>query len=359
MNQRLIYWPMLAAGDFDLMRPGSTCIADARSSKKLARKRTSTTAARTSPRRSCSGAPEVSGTTAGSRSKSAPAQKPNAPTSGITGAGDRAHADPAEFYRYTGDEQFASEVLIPIADAVTEFFDLHYPRDANGKIRFEPAQALENLARRDHPAAGDCRVEVHACKTRQRHIASCGGKSLERWTRMLQELPDIRSARKTASESSSRRAVRQEEKHGKPRALQHLPVPHSRRRQADLQLARDTFAARLHQSHTCWSQDDIQMALLGLTDQAKQWIMQRASPESHSDSRFPAFWNAFKDWLPDIDHGGVTATGASVHADAVRREEDHVITRVAAGVGLDFKLHAPLKTIVEGRCAGGRSRSED
>src|SRR5206468_2976870 len=48
-----------------------------------------------------------------------------------------------EFFAHEQDEGFAREFLVPIGDAVTEFFDLHYPRDAAGKIRFEPAQSLE------------------------------------------------------------------------------------------------------------------------------------------------------------------------------------------------------------------------
>ena len=34
-------------------------------------------------------------------------------------------------------------------------------------------------------------------------------------------------------------------------------------------------------------------------------MTKRASDAAHSDSRFPAFWNAFHDWVPDMDHGGV------------------------------------------------------
>src|SRR5262249_26052893 len=122
----------------------------------------------------------------------------------------------------------------------------------------------------------------------------------------------------------------------------------------DLQLARATFAARLHQSHDCWSQDDIQMAMLGLTDQAKQWITERASDKSHSDSRFPAFWNAFKDWLPDVDHGGVLQMALQ---SMLMQCEDREILLLPAWPkewDVDFKLHAPYQTTVQGEVRIGR-----
>ncbi|HWP40489.1 MAG TPA: hypothetical protein VNL70_06140, partial [Tepidisphaeraceae bacterium] len=122
----------------------------------------------------------------------------------------------------------------------------------------------------------------------------------------------------------------------------------------DLQLARDTFAARLHQSHNCWSQDDIQMALLGLTDQARQWISQRASPAAHSDSRFPGFWNAFHDWVPDMDHGGVLQLALQLMLMQCEGRQILLLPAWPRQWDADFKLHAPRRTIVAGRVRDGK-----
>ena len=46
-------------------------------------------------------------------------------------------------YDITQDHHFASETLLPLAGAITTFYDQHWPRNAHGKIRFEPAQSLE------------------------------------------------------------------------------------------------------------------------------------------------------------------------------------------------------------------------
>ena len=121
----------------------------------------------------------------------------------------------------------------------------------------------------------------------------------------------------------------------------------------DLELARDTFAARLHQSHECWSQDDMHMALLGLTDRAKEWITRRAAPDQHSDSRFPAFWNAHKDWCPDIDHGGVLQLALQFMLIQCEGREIRLLPAWPKEWDVDFKLHGPFQTIVEAKVRDG------
>jgi len=53
-----------------------------------------------------------------------------------------------------------------------------------------------------------------------------------------------------------------------------------------------------------WRQDDIFMAYLGLTEQARNNLVAR-SKNFDKNSRFPAFWGPNYDWTPDQDHGGV------------------------------------------------------
>src|SRR4029079_3585404 len=117
----------------------------------------------------------------------------------------------------------------------------------------------------------------------------------------------------------------------------------------DLQLARDTFAARLPPSHDCWSQADVQMALIWLHEQAKEYLTKRASPASHSDSRFPGFWNAFHDWVPDMDHRGVLPLALQHTLMQCDRYQIHVLPAWPTQWNSDFKLHAPLNTIIEGK----------
>ena len=96
------------------------------------------------------------------------------------------------------------------------------------------------------------------------------------------------------------------------------------------------------------------MAYLGLAEQARDFLTRRASDASHSDSRFPAFWNAFHGWIPDMDHGGVLQL--ALQSMLMQCEGDRILLLPAwpSDWDVDFKLHAPKRTIVEGRVRGGK-----
>ena len=95
------------------------------------------------------------------------------------------------------------------------------------------------------------------------------------------------------------------------------------------------------------------MALLGRSQQAMEWLTKRASSASHSESRFPAFWNAFHDWVPDVDHGGVLQMALKL---MLMQADDQQIVLLPAWPkdwDVDFKLHAPMETVVEGSVCHG------
>lgn len=95
------------------------------------------------------------------------------------------------------------------------------------------------------------------------------------------------------------------------------------------------------------------MAYLGLTDEARRNIVNRA--KSHDkNSRFPAFWGPNYDWVPDQDHGGVLLKG--VQALLMQTDGRKVILLPAwpRDWDCDFKLHAPLQTVVEGKVRDGK-----
>lgn len=48
-----------------------------------------------------------------------------------------------DHYEHTLDETLLRETLLPFAQEILTFYDLHYPADESGKIVMEPSQALE------------------------------------------------------------------------------------------------------------------------------------------------------------------------------------------------------------------------
>ena len=90
-----------------------------------------------------------------------------------------------------------------------------------------------------------------------------------------------------------------------------------------------------------------------LTETAAACIVGRAK-NKHAGSRFPAFWGPNFDWIPDQDHGGNLLMGLQT---MILQADDGKIRLLPAWPekwDLDFKLHAPHRTVVEGRVRNGK-----
>ena len=75
-----------------------------------------------------------------------------------------------------------------------------------------------------------------------------------------------------------------------------------------LEMARETYRRRLYRLEGGWNQDPVDAALLGLTDEAAAIVTRQTGPGA-TDERalFPAFWGPNSDETPDQDHGTMTA----------------------------------------------------
>jgi alpha-L-fucosidase 2 len=237
---------------------------------------------------------------------------------------------------------------------VTEFFDLHYPRDPDGKIRFAPAQSLETWHEAVNPLPEIAGLRYLLPKLIELPTTITTEEVRSRWRRMVDDLPPI-----PTGEKDGRPVLLPAEQFDKKKNTENpelyaiFPFRLFGVGKPNLQLARNTFAARLHQSHDCWSQDDVQMAYLGMTQEAKEFVSRRASPQSRSQSRFPAFWDAFHDWIPDMDHGGVLQLALQAMLMQTEGSEILLLPAWPREWDVDFKLHAPGQTVVEGRVREG------
>jgi hypothetical protein len=121
---------------------------------------------------------------------------------------------------------------------------------------------------------------------------------------------------------------------------------------SNLDLARDTFAARLFPQDTCWGQDGTMASVLGLTKVAKKAAMD--SFTDYGNQRFQWFWKAGHDWIPDLDKGGsgmITLQQMLLQCDGKRIL---LLPAWPAEWTANFKLHANYNTTVEGRVENGK-----
>jgi hypothetical protein len=120
-----------------------------------------------------------------------------------------------------------------------------------------------------------------------------------------------------------------------------------------IDLAVRALDRREDRGHFGWRQDDLFMALLGLTDRARAGLTERAA-RWDGGHRFPAFWGPNYDWTPDQDHGGVLIKTLQSMLLQCDDREIRLLPAWPADWEADFKLRAPYATVLEGRVRDGR-----
>jgi hypothetical protein len=131
----------------------------------------------------------------------------------------------------------------------------------------------------------------------------------------------------------------------------------------DLEIGMETFARRANKRTGGWQQDSIQAALLGLTEQAKTYLVQAVTTENlmgsanekanRSDSRFPAFWGPNFDWIPDQCQASVILNTLQYMLMQTDGKKINLLPAWPKDWNANFKLHAPYKTTLEGRVVNG------
>jgi hypothetical protein len=104
-------------------------------------------------------------------------------------------------------------------------------------------------------------------------------------------------------------------------------------------------------SHIGWKQDNIFAARLGLTNDAARLTISKLKD---SGRRFPAFWGPGFDWTPDHNWGGSGMIGLQEMLMQVDGKKIYLFPAWPKEWYVHFKLHAPYQTTVEGRLKDGK-----
>ena len=351
-NQRLIYWPMLAAGDYDLMEPWWKMYRDA---LPLARDRTRLYYGHDGAyffETMCFwGTANNNNFGWGNPGK----ETRNTYIRYYWQGGIELTAMMLDRYEFTGDREFAARTLLPVASEVMTFYDRHYPRDAQGKIRFEPAQALETwqAAVNPMPEIAGLRCVLPRLLALPETLTTEPQRAT--WRRLLADLPPV----PIGEENGNRRLLpaetySQERNSEGPELYAVFPYRLYGLGKPDLELALNAFEARKHKDKNhCWWQHGIWAAHLGLADAARDYVLGNFTALD-GQQRFPAFWKPVPDWVPDVDNGGVgmiTLQAMLLQADG---RKFRLLPAWPKGWDCDFKLHTSRQTVVEAKVVGGK-----
>lgn len=365
-NNRLLYWPLIATGDFDLLEPWFNLYVNA---LPMARERTRAyyhhDGAAYVETMYFWGLPNLNDFGWDNPSTELTSHYMRYHIQGVL----EVIAQMLDVYDITQDPGFAREKLIPLADAALAYYDNHWPRGANGKLRIAPAQSLETYQVDAVNPTPDVAGLGHVARRLLNLPPALSTENQRKtWARLLADLPPIPIGT-TTREGKLPRAMTQADPQGARTILpaeQYGPTHNAENPQLytafpyrvygvgkpDLALAQSTFDARLFHMDHCWGQDGPQAAVLGLTSVAKKAVVDAFT--DYGDQRFQWFWKAGGDWIPDLDDGGTGMIGLQL---MIMQTDGKRITLLPAWPSdwtADFKLHAPSHTVVQGRVEHGK-----
>jgi len=261
-----------------------------------------------------------------------------------------------DYYEHTLDAEFLRSTAIPFAHEILTFFDGHYPTNAEGKLVMHPSQAVETWweCTNPMPELAGCIAVTQRLLALSTDATPAAERAL--WRRLRDKLPPL-----PLREVEGGKALAPAEQFAMKRNIENpelyavFPFRLIAVGRPDLEWGIAALKHRWDRGHRGWRQDDIFMAYLGLTDDARKGLVERAR---HHDAgeRFPAFWGPNYDWTPDQCHGGVllkTFQSMLLQTDGRRI---FLLPSWPRQWDVDFKLHAPLQTVIEGEYRDGRLR---
>lgn len=347
-NQRHIYWPMLAAGDYDQMPPFFKMYRDALA---LAQQRTEIYyghAGAFFPETMNHWGTHVNAFYGWNRN----GKKPEFVDCGYIyrywQGGLELSAMMLDYYRHTGDTALLKETFLPVMTEVITFYDQHYKRGSDGKLFISPAQVLETYWDVDNPMP-----EIAGLKACLQGLLAlpeglASARQRDQWQRLLGELPPLPTkdvdGKTSLWDAQNIRPGKYNAENGRlyavwPYRLFGVGMP-------DLDKAVNGWNTRPHKFGTdsCWHNDIIWGAYLGMPGEARHALGDRFTRSG--PFRFPAMY-IVGDWVPDHDNGGVCQN--TIQSMLMQAIGDRILLLPAWPKEWDvkFKLHAPKNTAIE------------
>ncbi len=257
-----------------------------------------------------------------------------------------------DYYEHTQDQGFAKKYLVPIAEAVIEFYDSHYPKTKEGEILFKPAQSLESWIEAVNPLpeiAGLKFITSRLCTLPDTIISSEQKKA---WIRVKEQLPSIPMINTFQLNNYKQilapaAVIGNQHNVENPQLYAVFPYRIFGVGRPQLEMARLSYKFRHNRGNVCWMQDEIFAAHLGLVEEAQRGLSVRVSNKDQA-TRFTGFAKSPWETFPDIDGGSVMMI--AFQAMLLQTDGDKLLLLPAwpGEWDVQFKLHAPNQTTVEG-----------
>ena len=347
-NTRLPYWSMLESGDFDLMLPLFRMYREALPLRMLATKTYYKHEGAFFPETMYFWGTYTDANYGRNRSELPLGMTENKFIRYYWQGGLELSLMMLDYYNFTNDNDFLKETLLPVVTEIINFYDLHWKRDDKGKIRFEPAMALETYSTAVNPLPEIVGINKVCSELLKLPAEVISKKQQRQWLRLINELPDIpvqwineKIVLAPAQEFSGKQNIEN------PELYAIFPYRKFGVGKNELEMARYTFENRAVKQTGGWQQNAIKAAYLGLTDEAAELTSTNFNT-SNNAYRFPAMWGPNYDWTPDQDHGSVAMIALQRMLMQYDNETIFLLPACPKEWNVQFKLRGPNNTTIEG-----------
>jgi hypothetical protein len=257
---------------------------------------------------------------------------------------------------YTGDDAWFKEKALPAIREYVRYFDEHYGLDAKGRYLMYPAQAAETWWDCTNPmteVSGLMRV-TDLLLALPDGVLSPEDRAL--FAKIRARVPDlpVRELGDGGRVFAPGEKFEQHHNCETPELYCVFPFRLCSFEKPNAEIGRRTYRdGRFHKLYRGWSQDEMNAAYLGLTEEAREHIADRALTHSKKIYRWPAYWGPNFDWCPDQDEGGIFQNTIQSMLLQVEGKKIFLMPAWPKDWNCSFKLHAPCNTTVEGRVENG------
>lgn len=341
-NTRLIYWPMLAAGDFDMMAPYFNIYTNMLPVQMAA----------TEHYYNHGGAffPEtfnIFGLYYGDDwgwNNTTGTYTQNTYIKYHYSGGLDTLAMMLSYYDYTQDSAFATNYVVPFATQAIRFFEDHWSK-VNGKYFFYPANACEMYWSCTNSAdyISGLMSDIQKLTALPSNLTTPA--LITEWSNCYNSLPPLPMdptgsyVKPAQTYGAPNNAENPECYCIFPYRLYGLGLP-------NYNVGLATFVNRTVQSYKYdWSQDPIEEALIGLTSQAQTDVINNFN-DTESGCRYQAFWNTRSDYVPTEDTGGAAMSALQYMLMQCVGTNILLLPSWPVSWNVDFKLCAAANTTV-------------
>lgn len=260
-------------------------------------------------------------------------------------------------YEHSPDPELLGKRLLPTASAVLRFFAGFYKTSGQGKLVMHPSQACETWWDCTNPMpelAG-----LHAITARLLDLPEDVTSPADRafWKAIQSKLPPLPTTDSPDGKALAPAEIFKDKQNSEtPELYAVFPFRLCSFEKPNRGLGINALNHRTDRGTFGWRQDDLFMTHLGLVDQAQQAVVSRARLRDET-MRFPAFWGPNYDWTPDQCHGGVLTRAFQTMLMQTEGDKIFLLPAWPKDWDVEFKLHAPGRTVVECDYRNGRIAS--